>query len=420
MNALSTDSMRTMSRALPYKQMAERVKQQHAGKMALLVDLSAVSNIHNRIVFRSITRFIEERMIGEPIDAMPLARNILVLLAPQKSAQQLADQLMNFGSQLQQQNYGSLRLRIFDMENQSSQFIETTRQLMEQAPALQTDREIDMRDPAAPDLKSLAHVIDTHRVLWQADISNQSRRQTIWQLETDISPKVLADEIWVSIAAIERITGITLHDKMWLFDKTTELLDHRVIAQLMAETRSLTRPTSVNMHLTTVIDAGFRRLLDDKPAAQLRQLIIEIPYAEWRLGADLRDKALQVLRQHGIRLCLDGINPQEAKTLTEADWENAHFLKLDAAAHAFGAQASALHHLANTWRTQMKDKAILCHCDTAAVVEAGIGAGIRFFQGRGLPALLDDVKTMSRLLGVKSADGAAAALKGIENRPKKK
>src|SRR3546814_17770724 len=115
------------SRTLPLPQLALRLKQQHAGQVAILVDLSAIPAIHSRIMFRSMARFIEEHTADQPIDAVPLARNILVMLAPPEAAQRLRSRLEALSAQLVEPRHGAIRLRLFAIDSQAEQFAATAR-----------------------------------------------------------------------------------------------------------------------------------------------------------------------------------------------------------------------------------------------------------------------------------------------------
>lgn len=407
---MATEYTKTIS----LDRLAARLRQQHAGNIAILVDLSAIPAIHSRIMFRSFARFIEERTIDEPIDAVPLARNILVMLAPAPVAQRVKEKLEKLNIQLHDQHHGSIRIRQYDLESQAVAFTETARRLMEQAPAPGSERVMAIRDEAPPDANALGDVINLHRILWQADLSNQTRRQPIWELVANTAPAILADETWISIAAIERATGIDLYDNMWLLAKATEMLDQRVISNLMGDTAVLSRPLSVNLHLSTIISTAFRKLLHDKPQAEVAQLLVEVPLLEWRINAALSQTALRILRQAGIRLCMDGIQPDQLAGISDEEVAAADFLKLDAAGAKAEAGKMALQQLPAGRRDVLIPKLIFCHCDTAAAVETGLEGGLRFFQGRGLTPLLEDTETMERLLGYEAADAAVGALKGLQ------
>ncbi|MCW0234053.1 MAG: hypothetical protein OJJ21_10680 [Ferrovibrio sp.] len=399
--------------AIPLHQMAARLRKQHAGKIAVLVDLSAIPNIHSRIMFRSMARFIEERSLGEPIDAVPLARNILVLLAVPEVMQRLRDKLESLSESLREQRHGSLGLREFDMESQANSFVDAARRVMEQSPAPPSERVVPQRDEPPPDLEALSKVIDVHSILWQADLANQRRRQTIWTLVPNQAPLALADETWVSIAAVERAMGISLRDNIWLFGKATELLDQRIIAQIMAENASLRRPLSINLHLVSVISTAFLRLLTEKPAANVRQIMVEIPLVEWQTHPSLAETARQILDRHGVKLCLDGIHPENVAGLSEQDWQAADYLKFDATADLLSRQTAELQSLSPQHQEMLRHKGIFCHCDSTGAIAAGIGLGVQHYQGRGLRPLLEDIDAVQQLLGIEAAEGATAALKGL-------
>lgn len=402
-----------MPAAVPLHQIAARLRRQHAGKIAVLIDLSAIPNIHSRIMFRSMARFIEERSLGEPVDAVPLARNILVLLAAPEVMQRLRGKLEALSDELQERRHGSISLRQFDLDKQADSFAETARRLMEQSPAPPSERVVPLRDEAPPDLDVLSKVIDVHSILWQADLANQRRRQVIWTLLPNQPPAALADETWISIAAVERAVGMSLRDNIWLFGKATELLDQRIMAQIMAEHRSLRRPLSINLHLVTVISTAFLRLLTEKPASEVRQLMVEIPLVEWQTNPGLRETALQILRRHEVKLCLDGIHADTVARLSEQDWQTADYLKFDADAALLSRLTAELQSLSPQHQEMLRHKGIFCHCDSSGAVAAGIGLGVQHFQGRGLTPLLEDVDAMQQLLGIEAAEGATAALKGL-------
>lgn len=397
----------------PYHRLAGRLRRQHAGKIATLVDLSAIPNIQSRIMFRSIARFIEERTLNVPLDAVPLARNILVLMASEPMAQELQARLHGLSANLEEQHQGALRVCQFDLDKQSDEFVDTARRLMEQAPAPGSTRLMPLRDEAPPDFNTLHRIIDVHRILWQANIANQCRRQKIWRLEPDTAPVPLTEEMWVSISAIEQSTGIALRDDIWLFGKATELLDQRVIAQIQSESRSLNHSISINLHLSSVISAAFQQLIVAKPADQVHHLMVEVPLVEWRTNHALSSTALHVLRRHGILLCLDNVRPEDVATLTEKEWEAADYIKFDAAAAVLDQQVTALQAPPPERVDLVRRKGIFCHCDAVETVAAGLSVGIRHFQGRALTPLLEDPDALEQLLGRKAAEGAAAALKGV-------
>src|SRR3546814_4068988 len=63
--------------------------------------------------------------------------------------------------------------------------------------------------------------------------------------------------------------------------------------------------SELNFHLATLVSAAFQRLVSDRPAGQVARLIAEVPLVEWQLDGKLRETAVDLLRRHGIRLCLE-------------------------------------------------------------------------------------------------------------------
>lgn len=413
MTLLADNRRTTVSHTVPLSRLAEKLARDHADDVAILVDLSGISSISNRLMFRSMARFIEERTAEEPFEAVSLARNILVLLAEPAAARRLREKLELLSEHLKQHHYGSIALRLFDLKTQSHRFVSSAQRLMEQSPAPPSDRVVPLRDEPAPDLDSLDRVIDLQRALGQADLSNQSRRQVIWKLQPNMPPTAIGEENWISIDAIERITGIALRQNIWLFGKATELLDQRMIAQIMTDAIPPDRLLSINLHLTTIIGGTFRRLLDEKPADQIRQLMVEITLPEWRTNHVVSSAARQILLQRGIHICLDVVDPASLGTLTDSDLQAVDYLKLDAAGHYAEAHVAALQVLPPALYDRVLQKAIFVHCDDAVAVATGLAAGIRHFQGRGLAPLLEDIDMFAHLLGAKAADGATGALKGL-------
>jgi hypothetical protein len=162
-----------------------------------------------------------------------------------------------------------------------------------------------------------------------------------------------------------------------------------------------------------VISTAFLRLINDKPASHVHQMLVEVPLVEWRKDGALRRTAAQILHRHDISLCLDGILPHDIAHLDDDEWQLAEYLKFDAASEHLSRLTAELESVPANRRALLQQKGIFCHCDAAGAVAAGLGYGIRHFQGRGLTPLLEDVEMMEKLLGREAAEGATAALKGL-------
>lgn len=395
-------------RAKTLLSLAAEVGDRQGGRIALVVDLSGIPGTRSRVVFRAFVRFIEERVANDAVRAQFLARNTIVLLASKDAADAIAKRLTELNSFLVSQRYGSLTVKAFDLADQAQSFVTYSIHRIEQAPPPPADRSVTIRDEAAPDIRSLGHIVDIDRAIGQADLSMQIRSQSIWSLVPGAMPTAYAEEIWVSIAAIERITGKPIHDDLWVFGKSTELLDQRVISYLRRDRADNHPPLFVNLNPSSVVGGAFRHLVDEMPAARARELAVEITLLNWRADPQASTKIADLLGRTGIRLALDGIQPAQLDSLSDQELAAADFLKIDAAEADGPALAAALAGFRGSDR--LGDIGILCHCDSIEAIETGIKAGVRLFQGRLLASFIDDPAALERLLGPETARLGAQAL----------
>src|SRR3546814_14488024 len=92
-------------------------------------------------------------------------------------------------------------------------------------------------------------------------------------MRPDADIAAFAEETWVSIKALEQALGLSLQDDIWLFGKTTELHDQRMIAQIAGDEGSLDYPLSGNFHLATLVRAAFQHPVSDMPAGPVARLL---------------------------------------------------------------------------------------------------------------------------------------------------
>src|SRR3546814_21196658 len=95
---------------------------------------------------------------------------------------------------------------------------------------------------------------------WSSDVCSSD----LMRPDADIA--AFAEETWVSIKALEQALGLSLQDDIWLFGKTTELLDQRVITQIAGDEGSPDYPLSVHLPLATLVSAALQCLVRDRPA----------------------------------------------------------------------------------------------------------------------------------------------------------
>lgn len=387
--------------------LAREISQHKAGYSALIVDLSGVPAIRNRVLFRAFARYLEEHALERAVRVHPLAMNVVVLLVPTDDRPQVVRRIEELNDFLLSQRHGRVQLVHYDLENSPDRFVAYCTRLMEQAPAPAPDRSVPITDPAPPDIASLDRMIGIQGSIGQADLTLQIRSQTIWQLEKDQPPAAFAEEFWVSIAAIEQITGQFIHSDAWLFGRSTELLDQRMLSHLSKEPPVTALRLFINLNPSSIVGGGFRKLVANLPAEQLRRLTVETALLDWRRSADVAGRILDQLQRMGVGLALDGIRAQDIATLTPEELAAADYLKLDAVAQDDAELDKALAGLA----PETAAKVVLCHCETTAQIGIGIKHGILLYQGSHLAGFLDNPAEIEALLGATAAEASVQAVK---------
>ncbi|WP_374298681.1 hypothetical protein [Ferrovibrio sp.] len=390
--------------------LAHEISNRKSQCCALLVDFSGIPGIRNRVLFRAFVSFVEERCLDHALHAHPLARNVIVVILPHAEETTVLNRLSELNHFLLQQRHGTIGLHRFHLDTEVSEFIAFASRLMEQAPAPPVHRSIQTVDPAPPDIVALDHLIGIERSIGQADLTLQMRSQTIWDLQKDQPPGDFAEELWVSMSAVEKITGQDLHDDAWMLGRSTDLADKRLLAFLvkeipLADARRVRR--FIGLTPANVAGSDFHRLIGELSAAQLSDLVIELTLLDWRMDPQAGREVAAMLRRNGIGLALSCLRAEDLPHLTREDIEAAQFLKLDASAQPIEQLATGL----KTLNGPLLSKTILGHCDTEEQIAVGILCGIRLFQGSRLTHFLDNPDLVEKLLGRSAALHTAAAIR---------
>lgn len=390
--------------------LAHEISNRRSQCCAILIDLSGIPGIHNRVLFRAFVSFVEERCLDHALHAHPLARNVIVVILSHAEEAAALDRLTELNRFLLQQRHGTIGLHRFHLDTEVGEFIAFATRLMEQAPAPPVHRNIHTIDPAPPDIMSLDHLVGVERSIGQADLTLQMRSQTIWELQKDQPPVAFAEELWVSMSAVEKITGQDLHDDSWMLGRSTDLADRRLLAYLvkeipLAETRKVRR--FIGLTPGNVAGSDFHRLVGELTAPQLRDLAIEITLLDWRMDPQAGREIAAMLRRNGISLVLSCLRAEDLPHLTREDVEAAQFLKVDASAQPTEQLATGL----KTLNGPLLAKTILGHCDTEEQIAIGILCGVRLFQGARLTHFLDNPDLVEKLLGRGAALHTAGAIR---------
>ncbi|MDP2698615.1 hypothetical protein [Thalassospira sp.] len=380
---------------------------QKPGYSSVVLDFSGIPATRSRIVFQAFIRFLEERSLtNRSLQARRLGGHTVSLVFANDQCDRMLALVEQINYFLMSRRYGSLVSRLFDLEHQVPEFAKCCVGYLGHMPGAgqAADDVADFHQDAPSDLAQLGQLIELERIVGQADMSMHVRLQTIWNLEKNTAPSVFGEEMWVSIAAMEQITGKAILQDAWMFARFTELLDSRVLSHITKERSTPHGRRFLNLNPVGVVGPNFQRMLDTLPMEQVRQMTVEIALPMWRSNLSVCRGIRARLDHYGISMALDGIPVSELAELSEEERTLVAFLKVNATPVAdLEAGLAALP-------TGVAGRIILCRCETTDQIAAGIRHGIRYFQGYGLLKFLDRIEDVEAILGREAAGNVAGAL----------
>lgn len=304
----------------------------------------------------------------------------------------LVDEVRSF---LLSRRYGGLSVKIFNLNHEAYEFAICCVDHMQTVKRENAEEFLDFYLAPPKNVNQLGQLVEVERVVGQADISVHIRNQSIWTLRPETEPALLGEELWVSIPAMEEITGKDILSDDWMFVRFTELLDNRVLSHVTKEQFSGNLARFLNLNPVAVVSANFQRMIRTLPARQLRNLTIEVPLLMWRENPKVRKGIIGRFERHGVRLAFDRIPLNRLKDVKETELEVASFIKV----HVFDATGEDIAGTLENCSSDVLEKIIFCRCDTTEQIEAGVKAGITHFQGYGVAAFLDNPAELDRVLG---------------------
>ncbi|MCC9620256.1 hypothetical protein LPB41_01020 [Thalassospira sp. MA62] len=345
-------------------------------------------------VFCATIRYIEDRCIPG-MHASLLSRNAISVLVPHELRDKMLDGLKGLNGFLLGRRYGGMDIQLFDLDTETSQFAVCCVEHLRSGSlgAVQEFLEFHTESPSSVD--QVGQLIELERVVGQADVSMHLRNQSVWNLEREKQPTLHGEEMWVSMAAMEELTGKSIVHDRWMFARFTELLDNRVLSHITKEDRTPRGHQFLNLNPVAVISANFDRMIKTVPMRQLRQLVVEFALPVWRSNSNVTASILGRLERYGIGLALDGIPVYGLAEMPQQELDVARFLKLYVAT----AEPETILHYLSAMPKHVVDRVVLCRCETCDQIEAGVDAGVKYFQGYGLPDFLDHPETVERVLG---------------------
>jgi hypothetical protein len=231
----------------------------------------------------------------------------------------------------------------------------------------------------------------TEDALQRVDLSSFTRRQAVCALVEDGKPEVVFTELFVSITDLRETlmprTDLTANP--WLFQRLTQTLDKRVMAQIARrEDRTLMREGfSINLNVATLLSEEFVTF-DEDFAPTTNDVILEMRLEDIFSDPESFAFARDFVTERGYRILVDGLTLQ---TFPHADPDRlgVNYLKLMWTRDLAGWVGTEVgNSLRDMIRERKRGRAILARCDSDAAIQVGRQLGITLFQGRYIDGLV--------------------------------
>jgi hypothetical protein len=245
---------------------------------------------------------------------------------------------------------------------------------------------------------SFAEYGNVEALLATADLTSLIRQQPICALTRDDPPQRVFDELFVSIADLQKTLAPdkSLTDDRWLFQRLTRTLDRRVLKVLNGSAGlSPTKSMSLNMNVATLLTPDFQAFDSGLRTGARGTIMLELNVLDIFGDIGAYVYARDLVRERGYRVCIDGLTHLTA-TFIDRDKLGADMVKIywspDIAEDPAGNQAIAL---AQSVRSAGAARVVLCRCNDGRAVRAGLELGIAMFQGRQIDRMLQDGTTIA-------------------------
>jgi hypothetical protein len=222
------------------------------------------------------------------------------------------------------------------------------------------------------------------------DLSALLRRQPVAVLLPNGPPKVVFNEVYVSVGELARKvapeTDFTADP--WLFRHFSQVLDLRVLHILPQVEAQNNVATSININVATLLSPQFMTFDTRLRGVTQKTMMFELdPMDVFRdVGAFMF--ARDFLRSRGYRLCLDGLNhlsfPLVHRSQLGCDMEKIYW----ASDLAHGGVDANRDRFRQAVKESGAARVVLCRCDGPEAVDFGRELGITLFQGRYIDRLL--------------------------------
>jgi len=280
---------------------------------------------------------------------------------------------------------------VYNLETDYNALLEDSRKMLrkaDEARLASAQHKAKLVEPVKPELLGRLE-----QALNKVDVSAVVRRQTVCTLIETQPPQPLFDETYISIEDLQDIAtpGTDLGSNVWLFRYLTQTLDQRMMTMLIRDGIGATgRPFSINLNVASILSTTFPKF-EAAIAPQLRgRLVIEMNKLDVFSDMNAFVFARDYLRDHGFRLCLDGLTHQ---TIPFYDREKLGFdlVKLYWTPNSLDTMLDAgVPALRSVVREIGIAHTILCRCEDETALTVGRDLGIVMFQGRQVDKMLKE------------------------------
>jgi ABC-type transporter Mla MlaB component len=219
------------------------------------------------------------------------------------------------------------------------------------------------------------------------DIKRYVRTQPVYsQEDRGVWEKRFID-FYVSVGDLkrERFPRLNLETPQRLFLELCCSLDRKLLLELASHTQQWeNKHISLNLSVETVLSAAFAQFCHVLPNHRRNQVNFEIHRSEVFLNFTTTRNALNVLKDEGFMVGIDGITPS---VLPYIDFKNlnADYFKINVTREKWPEMQNA--DVLKALQNIPADKIIFSHCDHDAALQQGQKLGVRYYQGW----LIDDV-----------------------------
>ncbi len=247
--------------------------------------------------------------------------------------------------------------------------------------------QMNMHKPKGAPL-TVGMLAKVEKALTNADFANMIRRQSICAVVGDAMPQIMFDEVFVAIGDLREtlLPDVDLVSCPWLFQRMTETLDKRVLANINRhDDGSLISDFSINLNVGTVLSDDFLKFDYNINDSKRSTIVLEMQMVD--IFSDLSSffLARDFAHERGYKICIDGITQQTIKYIDRLELQ-ADYVKL------FWNQNFERESLQAEIQENIKrigaSRTILCRVDDSIAVDLGHKWGVNLFQGRYIQKVL--------------------------------